>query len=299
MMTKENLIGLLEIAKNAALRAGNYILNHSITQINVNHKLAGSSLASQLFTEVDLESERLIRESLSDTFERFQLGWLAEEGSDNGSRLEKPYFWSVDPLDGTLPFVNGEAGYAVSIALVSNAGEALIGVVFDPVMGDLYHAAKGKGAYLNGKQIGRNTLIDNVFHLYIDRSFHESSRFPLLFEVLTQKLPNIGCKSIETHVGAGAVMNGCMALRRGKSAYFKFPKPSAGGGSLWDFSAISAIYKEVGCYVSDIYGNSLDLNRVDSTFINHRGVLFCTDEDVANIIKEIYCQEKSIFNEKL
>ena len=37
-------------------------------------------------------------------------------------------------------------------------------------------------------------------------------------------LHKVGCNSLEIHIGAGAVMNGCMALERGKSCYFKFPK---------------------------------------------------------------------------
>ena len=47
-------------------------------------------------------------------------------------RLELNYFWCIDPLDGTLPFIEGKVGYAVSIGLVSRDGTPLIGVVCDP-----------------------------------------------------------------------------------------------------------------------------------------------------------------------
>jgi 3'-phosphoadenosine 5'-phosphosulfate (PAPS) 3'-phosphatase len=69
--------------------------------------------------------------------------------------------------------------------------------------------------------------------------------------------------------------------------YFKLPKAEEGGGSLWDFAATAALFSELGYVASDFYGEPLDLNRADSTFMNHRGVLFATDYSLAIEIQKL------------
>ena len=72
-------------------------------------------------------------------------------------------------------------------------------------------------------------------------------------------------------------MNALWVLEQAPACYFKFPKPQAGGGSLWDYAATACIYAELGAWCSDFAGLDLDLNRADSTFMNHRGVLVASD----------------------
>lgn len=76
---------------------------------------------------------------------------MTEESPDNRERLKKDFFWCIDPLDGTLPFIESTSGYAVSIALVAHDGTPYIGVIYDPVEQVLYHAVKGCGVLRNGK----------------------------------------------------------------------------------------------------------------------------------------------------
>ena len=142
---------LLGRATRAARQAAAYISSESGKQREIREKEGGTSRASQIVTEVDLESQRLILEELDETIGEFELGLLTEERQDDSSRLARGYFWCIDPLDGTLPFVENVAGYSVSIALVSRIGIAEIGVVADPLSGDLYHAVRGGGAFKNGE----------------------------------------------------------------------------------------------------------------------------------------------------
>ena len=60
-----------------------------------------------------------------------------------------------------------------------------------------------------------------------------------------------------------------------------------GGGSLWDYAATACLFGEAGAVVSDVHGDPLDLNRSDSTFMNHRGAVYATDLDLAERIREI------------
>ena len=81
-------------------------------------------------------------------------------------------------------------------------------------------------------------------------------------------------------------MNACGVLTTPPACYFKQPKPS-GGGSLWDFAATACLFAEAGAIATDVHGGPLDLNRADSTFLNHRGVLFATDETLAHQLRTI------------
>jgi len=83
-------------------------------------------------------------------------------------------------------------------------------------------------------------------------------------------------------------MNAIWVLENAPACYFKFPKPENGGGSLWDFAATACIFREVGAIASDIYGAPLDLNRPDSTFMNHRGILFTADHESAQRIIDLF-----------
>ena len=73
-------------------------------------------------------------------------------------------------------------------------------------------------------------------------------------------------------------------LDEAPACYVKLPKVKVGGGSLWDYAATACLYAEAGAHVSDIYGAPLDLNRKDSSFMNHRGVLFCSDPLLAEFV---------------
>ncbi len=89
-----------------------------------------------------------------------EAGWLSEETADKPDRLNHAMCWIVDPLDGTKEFVKGIPEFTISVALVQN-GSPLLGLVLNPVSGDLFHALKGSGTYRNGRRAvvsGRTTV---------------------------------------------------------------------------------------------------------------------------------------------
>ena len=73
-------------------------------------------------------------------------------------------------------------------------------------------------------------------------------------------------------------------LEHAAACYIKLPKPEDGGGSIWDFAATACIVREAGAWVSNIHGAELDLNRRDSTFMNHQGVVFASSEQLASTL---------------
>lgn len=245
--------------------------------MDVRMKAGGLSKASKVVTETDLKSQEIIRRILGPLSREYDLAFLGEEEEDDGGRFEKNYFFCVDPLDGTLSFTEGNSGYSVSIALVSSDGVPWLGVVYDPVRQQLLSALRGKPVFRPLPSDEVEALGDAPLLFYIDRSFSADARFPRVCSMLEEKAKKYRIPGIRVVSGQGAVLNACAVLGGSPSCYFKLPNPMPSGGSLWDFSASACIVAASGGWVSDIFGRPLDLNRPDSTFMNHRGVLYASD----------------------
>ena len=111
-------------------------------------EISAKSTPTDLVSEADLSTERLIRERLEAA--RPEDAILGEEGDDlpgtSGLR------WVVDPLDGTVNFLFGIPHWCVSIACEDSAG-ALAAVVFDPLRGETWAATREGDATLDGAPI--------------------------------------------------------------------------------------------------------------------------------------------------
>ncbi|OLP59681.1 inositol monophosphatase [Xaviernesmea oryzae] len=104
--------------------------------------------AQDVVSIADREVENLIRAAVADA--HGDDGFLGEEyGLAAGS---SGYTWVVDPIDGTSPFVNGMPNWCVSIAVLHDS-KPVIGVIFAPCFNELYAAAAGKGATLDGRTL--------------------------------------------------------------------------------------------------------------------------------------------------
>jgi fructose-1,6-bisphosphatase/inositol monophosphatase family enzyme len=276
---------LAEVAMLAATTAGHMVASSRPGEVA--HKAAGASLASQVVTDIDRRSEAIIVEQLGPSIERHGLALLTEERDDDGGRHTAEYFWCVDPLDGTLPFIEGRPGYSVSIALVGRDGTPHIGVIHDPVEDRLLHAVLGGGAFVDGEpwQLPAPGPAGTL-SVFADRSFGSMDHYEVVIEALGRVAREMGLDGLRMHSPLGGVMNACGVLASPPACYVKYPAP-VGGGSLWDFAATACLFGELGAVATDIGGGPLDLNRSDATTMNHRGVVFATDEDLAQRIRAI------------
>ncbi len=281
-----DLAALLPLAIRAAESARDLIASKRGTAFDVERKDGVDSLAAQVVTEVDRAAEAIIREHLMQTVGAGELGYLGEESQADDSRFSCEAFWCVDPLDGTLPFIEGSAGFATSIALVARDGTPLVGVVADPVTGNLWAAAKGMGVTKNGIPFTLSTA-GEVFRVYADRSFEHHPRFEESMATLSEISATLDLGPIVIDMEAGAVLNAMKILESGPGCYFKFGKPR-GGGSLWDYAATACCFAELGLPVSDLDGHPLDLNRSDSTLMNHRGVVYASDARIAAAVRRAF-----------
>lgn len=135
----EEVIGCARKAGEAAMkyfRSGN--------DIGMHNKLNDSDIV----TIADKESERIIKDFIRTNFPDHAI--LSEESGETDGTTS--YRWVIDPVDGTTNFFAGIPFWAISIG-VEYRGRTEIGVVYLPATGELFHAVRGKGAFLNGKPI--------------------------------------------------------------------------------------------------------------------------------------------------
>lgn len=147
-----DLNNLLDIAKNAALTAGEEILKiYESGDFSIESKADSSPL-----TLADKAAHRSIVEIL----EKTEIPILSEEGQSipYNERSKWSYFWMVDPLDGTKEFIKKNGEFTVNIALIHDH-EPILGVVYPPVLGELYWASKGQGSFVeeNGNVLRLST----------------------------------------------------------------------------------------------------------------------------------------------
>lgn len=142
-----------EIALKAALKAGEILRTNFPSELNVEGKGV-----HDIVTESDRESEQAILSILKRHFPDHSI--IAEESGTHQTGSD--YTWYVDPLDGTSNFATGNPYFSVSIALAYKR-EVILGIVYNPIVNELYTAEKGKGAFLNNRLIHvnkKNTLSD-------------------------------------------------------------------------------------------------------------------------------------------
>lgn len=203
-----------------------------------------------LLTETDGKCERMIVENLAADFPEHK--FFTEEGT--ASDKAGGYRWIIDPLDGTTNFIHSIAFVGVSIALELD-GETILGVVYNPILDELFTAEKGKGAFLNEKQKLAVTQVNQPTDCLVATGFpynrfHITKKLGKIVEVISGNSKDIrrtGSASCDLcYVAAGRF-----------DAYFEEDlKP-------WDIAAGMLIVQEAGGMVSDYYGNPVDYSRCD------------------------------------
>ena len=226
---------MLNFAIRVARDAGRLLRDRVGTRIDVAHKGA-----INIVTDVNIASEKLIREAIATQYPRHQV--LAEEGGLDESSSE--YRWVIDPLDGTTNYAHGYPVFCVSIAL-EYQGETILGVVYDPMRDELFTAERGGGAALNNRPIRVSSTASMMESLL-------STGFP--YDIRTSRLTNLD------H-WANFAMN-AQALRRDGAAALDLSYVACGrydgfwelNLSPWDMAAGSLIVREAGGRVSDFGG---------------------------------------------
>ena len=132
---------LINVMVAAIEKAGRAIVRDfgEIEQLQVSRKSLGDFVST-----ADKKSERILIQELQKARPGFS--FLLEEGGEIQG-TDRDHRWIVDPLDGTVNFLHGIPHFSISIAL-EREGEAIAGVIYNPIMDELYCTEKGRGAFL-------------------------------------------------------------------------------------------------------------------------------------------------------
>jgi myo-inositol-1(or 4)-monophosphatase len=198
--------------------------------------------AGDWFSALDAAVEQRLRQRISDVYPAH--GFLGEEGGARGRSSAQDLVWVVDPIDGSMNFLRGLPHYSVSLALVQG-GEPLVGCVVDPVRGELFSAARGRGAQLNGKALrvgAPQRLIDAVAATVFPKP--QAGGLPGYLVQLGRVLGAV----------AGARRSGSMALDLAYLAAGRLDLFWAQGMGAWDAAAGVLLVREAGGEVFTLDG---------------------------------------------
>ncbi|MAF13776.1 MAG: inositol monophosphatase [Parcubacteria group bacterium] len=201
-----------------------------------------------VLAEADLRSEKIIINEIKKNFPQHSI--LSEEQGE--TIKDSDYLWIIDPVDGTINFTRKLHAYCVSIALAYK-DELILGVIYNPVIKNLYVAEKGKGAFLNGKRINvtsENKMMNMLLTLNTSRNLQvRKQNFQLLIK-LSSKIGHIR-------------MFGSVALHLAKVAAGKTDIYFNKRSNYWDYAAGIVLVREAGGMVTDFNGNEVTKSSKD------------------------------------
>ena len=258
-MHKSNYEREIEIATKLGRAAGAVLLAHYNSPFLVEQKV-NALLEMEEVTAADREANDLIVRRLAAEFPGD--GILAEESVDTDERLNKERVWLIDPMDGTKNFVRRDGDFAVQIGLAV-AGEAVLGVVYQPVRDLLYRAVRSEGSWRekDGQQAERMQVSNKTDPAEMVLASSRSHRSPRMERVVD----SFGFK-FETRRGSVGVKIGLIAER--EADLYLHLSPST---KQWDTCAPEIILTEAGGRLTDLFGKPLLYNapRID----NRNGVV--------------------------
>jgi len=238
----DNLIRDLEVLKDRVLQAGQAIYQMAENGFETAYKENKDPV-----TTADIEAERILKKGLLQALP--EAGWLSEETRDDPVRLNRKQVWIVDPIDGTKEFVSGIPEYSISVALTEN-GQPVLAAVYNPATKELFSAAKGRGAWLNGESIKADYANSNKPVILASRSEIKRGEFES-FEPFAEIRP---CGSIAYKLALIAA--GCA------DATF-----SLGPKNEWDIAAGVLLVAEAGGKATDKAGIPFIFNQ-NHTLVN-------------------------------
>ncbi len=230
----------IEVAIEAAKEAGAIQMAYFGQSQSVTYKGAFDPV-----TDVDRLCDQAIQKKIHHHFPDHDL--LTEESpfKEKGS----PWRWIVDPIDGTTNYARGFPFFSVSIGLELE-GEVRLGVVYHPILDELFVARKGEGAFLNGKRIFvsqvdqlKRSFLATGFPYDVQEHPEEPLRFFRQFLQKTLAIRRPGSAAIDLSYVAAGRFDGFWEVKL---------KP-------WDMAAGLLLIREAGGKVTDSEGGPFDI----------------------------------------
>ena len=216
---------------------------------------------SQPVTNADREIDNYLKSYFKTHTPNF--GWLSEESYDDKSRLNRDFFWCLDPIDGTRSYINKKPEYTISLALIEKS-QPVIGHILNPETKEYFYAEKNNGAFCNEKKI----TVNNSSKLDECKIAISSSEIKKLesYEIFkTKKIKKIGSIAYKIALVAKGEIDIAVSFSKKND---------------WDLAAADLIIKEAGGNLKDLNGDDIYYNK-SSTKIN--SVLACNSLIINNL----------------
>ncbi|XP_020093141.1 inositol monophosphatase 3 [Ananas comosus] len=237
---------LLAVAVEAAKSAGDIIRKGFYQTKHVEHK--GQV---DLVTETDKTCEDLIFHFLRKHYPDHKFIGEETSAAHGTSELTDHPTWIVDPLDGTTNFVHGFPFVCVSIGLTIGKVPT-IGVVYNPIMNELFTGVRGQGAFLNGSPIKASSQTELVKSLLVTEA--GTNRDVSTVDATTNRINNLLFKVRSIRMCGSLALNLCgIACGRLDLCY------EIGFGGPWDVAGGAVIVQEAGGLVFDPDGGEFDI----------------------------------------
>lgn len=233
----------MDVADKAARGAGKILLDKLGEIKEVEFKARNS-----LLTQADTESEELIIKIIKSHFPAHRI--LAEEsGRHSTEDGNSDFLWIIDPLDGTTNYTHSYPFFAVSIALEVE-GVVKLGLVYDPVKDEMFRAAVGQGAYLNGERIRVSDTKDIENGNLCTGFIHTTDR---IVEENLRHFENFIWRSRAVRRDGSAALDLCYVACGRYDGFWEI------GLNPWDTAAGFLIAEEAGGKVTDFSGNKFGI----------------------------------------
>ncbi len=216
-----------------ALNVGSWARHEQLQHFRGHADLGISTKTSpgDVVTRVDVEAQRRIAEELRAAYPAF--GLLGEEGLTDFDDTDP--VWVIDPIDGTHNFVRNYPGFCVSIGLVQ-AGESVVGAIYDSASGGVYWAVKGGGAWLGDERL-RLAEDPPLSHSLLTTNFTESVRDHAAQQQFFARLAGA---SAGVRASGSAARDFCFVADGRVDFFWQF------GLKAWDVAAGAVIVREAG-----------------------------------------------------
>lgn len=238
---------VLFVSKEAAISAGKVIMQiyEDSDAFEAEYKKDNTPI-----TIADKKANRIIVDILKEQFPEYAI--LSEEEVDDKKRLNNPYCFIIDPLDGTKEFINRNGEFTVNIALAENH-RVILGVIYMPVTEELYYASVENGTYYQNKREKKQLYVsNNVDNLTLVTS-HSHKRDVCMNAFIKQH------PIITNVIYRGSSIKGCMIASGEADVYYRFVHCME-----WDTAAMHCIVEQAGGYFRQLDGTEMLYNRIDS-----------------------------------
>ena len=233
MLDKIELSKIVAIAKEA----GDVIMEIYNQDFEVEYKEDNSPL-----TKADLASNEVIIKALKE----FNIPIMSEEGKEipYEDRKDWEYYWCIDPIDGTKEFIKKNGEFTVNIALI-HKNTPVLGVVYAPVLNEMYRAKKGEGAFKNNQKLPLqvNNNPKQLLKVVASKSHLSKETQEFIDNLETQKVEQ---------VSKGSSLKLCMVAQGEADIY-----PRLAPTMEWDTAAANAIVIESGKKVYNYHNNEM------------------------------------------